>query len=166
MKAQVCAVIMALTAGLLVGAARKEDPMEFWISFFRDELFSICGGDLCWPTSEPCLKQMKEQNYTTEEQLQEGIEDLTHCATKIGATNADFSTLTLEKLKAAFSKDKDPSLKATEYINFMNSHGVIGKKLQHGMLRCTNNISGELPKLKECVKKAKAEENNETEPTE
>ncbi|XP_045116098.1 uncharacterized protein LOC123507365 [Portunus trituberculatus] len=166
MKGQICAAVLVLTAGLLVGANQEKDPINFWVSFYRNELYSICGESICWPASEPCFKQMKELNYTTEEQVQEAIEGTTQCATKIGATDADFSTLTLEKLNAAFSKDKNPSVKAAEYINFMNSYGVIGEKLQHGMLRCTLNMIGELPKLKECVKKAKAEENNETEPTE
>ncbi|XP_063845875.1 uncharacterized protein LOC135091816 [Scylla paramamosain] len=165
MKGQVCAVILVLTAALLAEATPQEDPIEFWISFFRNELFGICGENICWPASESCFKQMKEVNFTTEEQVQEAKDGIMLCATNIGATKADFSSLTLEKLKAAFSNDKDPSLKAKEYIKFMNSYGVVGRKLQHDMLRCTLNMSGELPKLKECVAKAKGEEDSQTEPT-
>ena len=66
-------------------------------------VFSICGENMCWPESEPCLNQMDDGNYTTEEEVQKAKEILMQCATIIGVPNADFSTITMGKFMYCYS---------------------------------------------------------------
>ncbi|MPC69449.1 hypothetical protein E2C01_063674 [Portunus trituberculatus] len=47
-------------------------------------------------------------------------------------------------MNAAFSNSKDFSTEATEYIIFLNSFGISGRKRQHDMMRCSLNLSGQV----------------------